>query len=121
MKKLVITAALALVSITMSAQDIDQFSNVSKAPKTYKLTKAAGAANPGQQSQDSLASAQRAYTLQQLTAANPTVPIRLGAAYLRKSANSSRSILTATVRSIKVSSARKTTAMPPLPITSSIL
>ena len=27
------------------------------------------------------------YTLQQLATANPTVPIRLGAAYLRKSAN----------------------------------
>lgn len=86
MKKLVITAALALVSLTMSAQDIYQFSNVSK-PTTYKLTKAAGAANPGQQSQDSLSSAQRAYTLQQLATVNPTVPIRLGASYLRKSAN----------------------------------
>lgn len=57
MKKLVISAALALVSITMSAQDIYQFSNESK-PKTYKLTKKAGA-TPGQQSQDSLSVVQR--------------------------------------------------------------
>ena len=83
MKKLVISAALALVSLTMSAQDIYQFSNESK-PKTYKLTKKAGAA-PGQQSQDSLTSAQRTYTIQQLTAVNPTIPMRAGAAYLRKS------------------------------------
>lgn len=85
MKKLVISAALALVSLTMSAQDIYQFSNESKA-KTYKLTKKAGAAS-GQQSQDSLSVVQRTYTLQQLATVNPTVPIRLGAAYLRKSAN----------------------------------
>ena len=30
---------------------------------------------------------QRTYTLQQLATVNPTVPIRLGAAYLRKSAH----------------------------------
>ncbi len=86
MKKLVISAALAFVSITMSAQDIYQFSNLSK-PQTYKLTKKAWTATPGQQSQDSLASAQRTFTLQQLATANPTVPIRLGAEYLRKSAH----------------------------------
>jgi hypothetical protein len=86
MKKLVISAALALVSITMSAQDIYQFSNLSK-PQTYKLTKKTGTATPGQQSQDSLSVVQRTYTLQQLATVNPTVPIRLGAAYLRKSAN----------------------------------
>ena len=85
MKKLVISAALALVSLTMGAQDIYQFSNESK-PKTYKLTKKAGAA-PGQQSQDSLASVQRTYTLQQLATVNPTAPIHLGAEYLRKSAH----------------------------------
>ena len=86
MKKLVISAALALVSITMSAQDIYQFSNVSK-PKTYKLTKEAAMTTPVHPSQDSLVAVQRAYTLQQLATANPTVPIRLGAAYLRKSAH----------------------------------
>ena len=85
MKKLVISAALAFVSLTMSAQDIYQFSNESK-PKTYKLTKKA-AATHGHPSQDSLVAVQRAYTLQQLATVNPTVPIRLGAAYLRKSAN----------------------------------
>ena len=86
MKKLVISAALALVSITMSAQDIYQFSNVSK-PKTYKLTKEAAMTTPVHPSQDSLVAVQRAYTLQQLATVNPTVPIRLGAAYLRKSAH----------------------------------
>ena len=86
MKKLVISAALALVSITMSAQDIYQFSNVSK-PKTYKLTKEAAMTTPVHPSQDSLVAVQRAYTFQQLATVNPTVPIRLGAAYLRKSAN----------------------------------
>jgi len=85
MKKLVISAALAFVSLTMSAQDIYQFSNESK-PKTYKLTKKAGAA-PGQQSQDSLSVVHRAYTLQQLATVNPTAPIHLGAEYLRKSAH----------------------------------
>ena len=85
MKKLVISAALAFVSITMSAQDIYQLSNLSK-PKTYKLTKKAGAVT-GQQSSDSLAAVQRTYTLQQLATVNPTAPIRLGAEYLRKSAH----------------------------------
>ena len=86
MKKLVISAALALVSITMSAQDIYQFSNVRK-PKTYRLTKKAGATATGQQSSDSLAAVQRTYTLQQLATVNPTAPIHLGAEYLRKSAH----------------------------------
>ena len=86
MKKLVISAALALVSLNMSAQDIYQFSNVRK-PKTYRLTKKAGATATGQQPSDSLAAVQRTYTLQQLATVNPTAPIRLGAAYLRKSAN----------------------------------
>ena len=85
MKKLVISAALALVSLTMGAQDIYQFSNESK-PKTYKLTKKA-AATHGHPSQDSLASVQRTYTLQQLATVNPTAPIHLGAEYLRKSAH----------------------------------
>ena len=85
MKKLVISAALALVSITMSAQDIYQFSNESK-PKTYKLTKKA-AATHGHPSQDSLAAVQHTYTLQQLATVNPTAPIHLGAEYLRKSAH----------------------------------
>ena len=86
MKKLVISAALAFVSITMSAQDIYQFSNASK-PKTYRLTKKAGSTATGQQSSDSLAAVQRTYTLQQLATVNPTAPIRLGAEYLRKSAH----------------------------------
>lgn len=86
MKKLVISAALALVSLTMSAQDIYQFSNVKK-PKTYRLTKNAGATATGQQSSDSLAAVQRTYTLQQLATVNPTAPIHLGAEYLRKSAH----------------------------------
>lgn len=86
MKKLVISAAAMLVSLTMSAQDIYQYSNVSK-PKTYKLTKAAGTTKPGQQSQDSLTSAQRTYTLHELTTVNPTIPMRAGAVYLRKSAH----------------------------------
>ena len=83
MKKLVISAALALVSLTMSAQDIYQYSNMSKKPKTFKVEKVATA----QQSQDSLASTRRALTLQDLTTVNPTIPMRAGAAYLRKSAH----------------------------------
>ncbi len=86
MKKLVISAALALVSLTMSAQDIYQFSNVSK-PKTYKLTKKEGVTATGQQSSDSLAAVQRTYTLHELTTVNPTIPMRAGAVYLRKSAH----------------------------------
>ncbi len=86
MKKLVISAVLAFVSLTMSAQDIYQFSNVRK-PKTYRLTKKAGATATGQQSSDSLAAVQRTYTLQQLATVNPTAPIHLGAEYLRKSAH----------------------------------
>ena len=86
MKKLVISAVLAFVSLTMSAQDIYQFSNVRK-PKTYRLTKKAGDTATGQQSSDSLAAVQRTYTLQQLATVNPTAPIHLGAEYLRKSAH----------------------------------
>ena len=86
MKKLVISAALAFVSLTMSAQDIYQFSNVSK-PKTYKLTKEAAMTTPVHPSQDSLVAVQRAFTLQQLATVNPTAPIHLGAEYLRKSAH----------------------------------
>ena len=94
MKKLVISAAAMLVSLTMSAQDIYQFSNSSKKPKTFKIEKAStvqqsqgSLATTGQQSQDSLTSAQRTYTIQQLTAVNPMIPMRAGAAYLRKSAH----------------------------------
>lgn len=94
MKKLVISAALVLVSLTMSAQDIYQFSNMSKKPKTFKIEKVSTAQQSqdslsptGQQSQDSLASVQRALTLQELTTANPTIPLHAGAAYLRKSAH----------------------------------
>lgn len=86
MKKLVISAALALVSITMSAQDIYQFSNVSKKSKTSKM-KITVVTPTAQQSQDSIASTQRTYTLQELTTVNPTIPMRAGAAYLRKSAH----------------------------------
>lgn len=94
MKKLVISAALALVSLTMSAQDIYQYSNVSKNPKTFKIEKVSTAQQSqnslsptGQQSQDSLASTRRALTLQELTTVNPTIPMRAGSAYLRKSAH----------------------------------
>ena len=94
MKKLVISAALALVSLTMSAQDIYQYSNMSKKPKTFKIEKVSTAqqsqdslAATGQQSQDSLTSLQRTYTLHELTTVNPTIPMRAGAAYLRKSAH----------------------------------
>ena len=94
MKKLVISAALALVSLTMSAQDIYQYSNMSKKPKTFKIEKVSTAQQSqdslslaGQQSQASLISLQRTYTLQQLTAVNPTIPMRAGDAYLRKSAH----------------------------------
>ena len=97
MKKLVISAALALVSLTMSAQDIYQYSNMSKKPKTSKMKitvvtptaqQSQGSLSfDGQQSQDSLASAQRTYTLQQLITVNPTIPLHAGAAYLRKSAH----------------------------------
>ena len=94
MKKLVISAALALVSITMSAQDIYQFSNVSKKPKTFKIEKLSTAqqsqdslSTTAQQSQDSFSATRRALTLQELTTANPTIPMRAGAAYLRKSAH----------------------------------
>lgn len=86
MKKLVISAALALVSITMSAQDIYQFSNSSKKPETSKIKITAVTAT-GQQSQDSLAVNRRVLTLQELTTVNPTIPMRAGAAYLRKSAH----------------------------------
>ena len=86
MKKLVISAAAMLISLTMRAQDVYQYSNVSK-PKTYKLTKEAAMTTPVHPSQASLVAVQRAYTLQQLATVNPTVPIRLGAAYLRKSAH----------------------------------
>lgn len=86
MKKLVISAALALVSLTMSAQDIYQFSNSSKKPKTSKM-KITVVTPTAQQSQDSIASAQRTYTLQELTTVNPTIPMRAGAVYLRKSAH----------------------------------
>ena len=94
MKKLVISAALALVSLTMSAQDIYQFSNSSKKPKTFKIEKVSTAkqsqdslAATAQQSQDSFSATRRALTLQELTTANPTIPMRAGAAYLRKSAH----------------------------------
>ncbi len=86
MKKLVISAALALVSLTMSAQDIYQFSNSSKKPKTSKM-KITVVTPTAQQSQDSIASAQRTYTIQELTTVNPTIPMRTGAVYLRKSAH----------------------------------
>lgn len=86
MKKLVISAALALVSITMGAQDIYQFSNVSKKPKTSKI-KITVVTPTGQQSQDSIAANHRTLTLQELTTVNPTIPMRAGAAYLRKSAH----------------------------------
>ena len=86
MKKLVISAVLALVSLTMSAQDIYQFSNTSKKPKTSKM-RITVVTPTAQQSQDSIASAQRTYTLQKLTTVNPTIPMRAGAAYLRKSAH----------------------------------
>lgn len=94
MKKLVISAALALVSLTMSAQDIYQYSNMSKKPKTFKIEKVSTAQQSqdslsptGQQSQDSIASTRRALTLQDLTTVNPTIPLHAGAAYLRKSAH----------------------------------
>lgn len=94
MKKLVISAALALVSLNMSAQDIYQFSNVSKKPKTFKIEKVSTAQQSqdslsptGQQSQDSLTSTRRTLTLHELTTVNPTIPMRAGAAYLRKSAH----------------------------------
>ena len=97
MKKLVISAAAMLVSLTMSAQDIYQYSNMNKKPKTFKIEKVSTAqqsqgslATTGQQSQDSLASTRRALTLQDLTTVNPTIPMRAGAAYLRKSAHRSR-------------------------------
>ena len=83
MKKLVISAALALVSLTMSAQDIYQYSNMNKKPKTFKIEKVSTA----QQSQDSLSTIRRALTLQDLTTVNPTIPLHAGAAYLRKSAH----------------------------------
>ena len=94
MKKLVISAAFALASLTMSAQDIYQFSNVSKKPETFKIEKVSAVQQSqgslslaDQQSKDSLTSAQRALTLQDLTTVNPTIPMRAGAAYLRKSAH----------------------------------
>ena len=94
MKKLVISAALALVSLTMSAQDIYQYSNMSKKPKTFKIEKVSTAqqsqdslSTTAQQSQDSFSATRRALTLQELTSVNPTIPMRAGAAYLRKSAH----------------------------------
>ena len=94
MKKLVISAALALVSLTMSAQDIYQFSNASKNPKTFKVEKVStvqqsqdSLSTTAQQSQDSFSATRRALTLQELTTVNPTIPMRAGAAYLRKSAH----------------------------------
>ena len=97
MKKLIISAAAVLVSLTMSAQDIYQFSNPSKKPKTFKIEKTTATATgqqsqdslapTGQQSQDSLSATRRALTLQELTTVNPTIPMRAGAAYLRKSAH----------------------------------
>lgn len=94
MKKLVISAAVMLVSLTMSAQDIYQFSNVSKKPKTFKIEKVStvqqsqdSLSTTAQQSQDSFSATRRALTLQELTTANPTIPMRAGAAYLRKSAH----------------------------------
>ena len=94
MKKLVISAAVMLVSLTMSAQDIYQFSSVSKKPKTFKIEKVSTAqqsqdslSTTAQQSQDSFTSTRRALTLQELTTANPTIPMRAGVAYLRKSAH----------------------------------
>ena len=94
MKKLVISAALALVSITMSAQDIYQFSNMSKKPKTFKIEKVStvqqsqdSLSTTAQQSQDSFSATRRALTFQELTTVNPTIPMRAGAAYLRKSAH----------------------------------
>lgn len=94
MKKLVISAVLAFVSLTMSAQDIYQFSYVSKKPKTFKIEKLStvqqsqdSLSTTAQQSQDSFSSTRRALTLQELTTVNPTIPMRAGAAYLRKSAH----------------------------------
>jgi hypothetical protein len=94
MKKLVISAVLAFVSLTMSAQDIYQFSYVSKKPKTFKIEKLStvqqsqdSLSTTAQQSQDSFSATRRALTLQELTTANPTIPMRAGAAYLRKSAH----------------------------------
>ena len=70
MKKLVISAAAMLVSLTMSAQDIYQYSNMSKKPKTFKIEKVSTAQQSqdslsvtAQQPQDSLASTCRALTL----------------------------------------------------------
>jgi hypothetical protein len=95
MKKLVISAAVMLASLTMSAQDIYQFPNVSKKPKTFKIEKVTPTAQQSQdslsataqQSQDSFSATRHALTLQELTTVNPTIPLHAGAAYLRKSAH----------------------------------
>lgn len=72
MKKLIITTACILAALTASAQDLYDVGvpdSLQNRPRTQKV------ATPTK------------FTADQLSTMNPTVPIRIGADYLRKSAN----------------------------------
>lgn len=72
MKKLIITTACILAALTTSAQDLYDVGvpdSLQNRPRTHKVATSTK------------------FTAAQLSTMNPTVPIRIGADYLRKSAN----------------------------------
>lgn len=89
MKKLIITTACILTALTTSAQglyDVGVPDSLQNRPRSYKVAATKSSRN-GQPATYGLSNTSAKFTAAQLSQMNPTVPIRIGADYLRKSAN----------------------------------
>lgn len=89
MKKLIITTACALAALTASAQDLYDVGvpdSLRNRPRSCKVAAAKSSRND-QPATYGLPNTSVKFTAAQLSTMNPTVPLRIGADYLRKSAN----------------------------------
>lgn len=89
MKKFLLTTACVLAALTASAQDIYEVGipdSLRNRPRSHKVA-AVKTSRTGQPATYGLSNSSTKFTTAQLSTMNPTVPIRIGADYLRKSAN----------------------------------
>lgn len=89
MKKLIITTACILAALSASAQDLYDVGapdSLQNRPRTHKVA-ATKSSRTGQPAMYGLPNTSTKFTAAQLSTMNPTVPLRIGADYLRKSAN----------------------------------
>ena len=89
MKKFIVTTTCILAALSMNAQDLYDVGvpdSLRNRPRTHKVA-ATKSFRTGQPVMYGLPNTSTKFTAAQLSTMNPTVPIRIGADYLRKSAN----------------------------------